>query len=73
MDNNNYIKTDEEAFKEECKDYSYQPPIIGPKKRVIAIGDIHGDLDLAIECFKIAHLINDELEWTGEDTFDDYS
>ena len=58
----------EKAFKEDCPGYEQKPLIIPAAKRVIAIGDIHGDYDLAVESFKLAGLIDDNLNWIGKDT-----
>jgi hypothetical protein len=51
-----------------CDDYDKPPHIIGHVKRIIAIGDIHGDFTLLIKCLKLANLINDNGEWIGKDT-----
>ncbi len=37
-------------------------------KRVITIGDIHGDFESLLMCLLKANVINDQLEWIGEDT-----
>jgi hypothetical protein len=37
--------------------------------KIIAIGDIHGDYYIFIKMLKISHIINDELEWIGKDTY----
>jgi hypothetical protein len=42
-----------------CPDFDIYPTIIDHKKTVIAIGDIHGDMDLAIKFLKIASLIEE--------------
>jgi hypothetical protein len=60
--------TDEELFKKDCGGYDYIPTIIGVKKRVIAIGDLHGDFELLIRCLKIGGVINEKNEWIGKDT-----
>ncbi len=36
-----------------------------PARRLVAIGDIHGDLDAFIAILKRASLIDDSLKWTG--------
>lgn len=49
-----------------------QPNIITPQKRIITIGDIHGDFDVLRICFeelaKVVRVVNDELEWIGGET-----
>jgi hypothetical protein len=52
-----------EDFEKDCPNYKFNPTILPAKKRVIAIGDIHGDLDLAIRSFKLANLIDDDHNW----------
>lgn len=49
-----------------CDSYEKLPTTIASVKRIIAIGDIHGDYKLAVNSLKIAKLINDDLEWIAE-------
>lgn len=37
--------------------------------KIIAIGDIHGDYYIFIEILKLSNIINDELEWIGNNTY----
>jgi hypothetical protein len=37
-------------------------------KRIIVIGDLHGDYNILIKCLKLAKLINNKLEWIGGNT-----
>ena len=37
--------------------------------RIIAIGDIHGDYYIFIELLKLAKVIDNNLNWTGKDTY----
>lgn len=62
-DNENLYDSD---FEEDCKSYDKIPHIIPSKKRVIAIGDLHGDYDLTIDCLKLANLIDDKLNWIAK-------
>jgi hypothetical protein len=57
-------------FEKDCPNFDYIPPIIGHKKRIICIGDIHGDMDFAIHCLELAGVIrkNNPNKWTGNDT-----
>lgn len=50
-------------MKEDCPNNDFVPTILPPAKRIIAIGDIHGDLNLAIRSFELAGLIDKELNW----------
>ncbi|AZL89360.1 phosphoesterase [Megavirus baoshan] len=52
-----------EDFMKDCPNNKFLPTILPPVKRIIAMGDIHGDLDLAIRCFKLAQLIDNNNEW----------
>lgn len=52
-----------------CKEYPEIPTIFPKVKRIIAIGDIHGDFILALNLLKLGHLIDDKNEWIGNDTY----
>ena len=51
-----------------CDGYDKPPNILPRTKRIIAIGDIHGDYELLIKCLRLANVINDNLIWIGKDT-----
>lgn len=55
-----------------CIGYNYKPAIMPMVKRLIVIGDIHGDLKLFKELLKIAGVIgtnkNGQIMWIGGDT-----
>jgi len=55
-------------FRKDCSNYNKLPHILPAKKRIIAIGDLHGDYQLTLDCLKIAKVIDDELKWIGSDT-----
>lgn len=42
-----------------CSNFDYYPTVISHKERVIGIGDIHGDMELAIKFLKIAKVIEE--------------
>lgn len=42
------------------------PTILPSKKRIIAIGDLHGDWKALIMCLKIANLIDKDLNWCAQ-------
>ena len=44
-------------FKKDCKGSEYIPDTLEPTTRTIAIGDIHGDIDVAINMLRIARCI----------------
>jgi len=56
----------EEDFLKDCPNNKFVPTILPPVKRVIAIGDIHGDLQLAIRSFRLAKLIDENLNWVAK-------
>ena len=37
-------------------------------KRIVVVGDIHGDFNILITCLKKAKVINDSREWIGGST-----
>lgn len=66
---NEFISKD---FVKLCKDYDYIPTIHPKTRRIIVLGDIHGDMKLAIKMLKIGKVISidsdENIEWIGEDT-----
>lgn len=58
--------SESEIFNEHCKDYDKLPHILPAKKRIICLGDLHGDYDLTINCLKLAKVIDDNLNWIAE-------
>lgn len=58
-------------YKKFCGAYSYTPTIIPTCERIIVLGDIHGDYNLAINMLKIAKVIyidNNIIKWIGGKT-----
>ncbi len=66
-----FIKDFNQIYNNKCKN-DYLPSILPAVKRIIVIGDIHGDMSMLIKCLKIANLIDDNnashIKWTGKDT-----
>jgi hypothetical protein len=72
------LSEDNKDFNSYCKNYQYIPVILPECKRIIAIGDLHGDYILTINSLKKANLIKDNninngtdidlIEWIGCDT-----
>lgn len=56
----------DEDFIKDCPNYDLIPTVLPAVKRLIAIGDIHGDLKLAIRSFKLANLIDDKFNWIAD-------
>ena len=50
-------------YSQDCSNYNKLPHILPAKKRIIAIGDLHGDYKLTLDCLKIAKVIDDKLKW----------
>lgn len=61
----NYTLAEKEKkeFKEQCPEYEFTPTIINKADRIITMGDIHGDLDVAKRMFKAAKLIDSKDNW----------
>ena len=55
-------------FEKKCKNYSYLPTIVPAVDRVVVIGDLHGDWNLTLKCLKRAELIDNNLNWIGNNT-----
>lgn len=51
-----------------CEGYPELPTFLPAARRVVVIGDIHGDMIAAMRCFVVAGLIDDQGRWTGGDT-----
>lgn len=68
LDSSEELKVEEEEkiYKKYCSKYEKIPHILPKVKRIIAIGDIHGDFQLTIDCLKLAKIINDDYEWVAE-------
>lgn len=63
--------SDFDDYKKVCDSniYKYIPPIIGPKSRIIAIGDLHGDYKLTIRILRdVAKVIDNHKNWIGGET-----
>ena len=73
----------DDEFEKDCPKYGSPLPHILPKvNRIIAIGDIHGDFKLMIDCLEVGKVLKrksnikkneyplelDNYEWTGKDT-----
>jgi hypothetical protein len=41
------------------------PSVLPPVKRIIAIGDIHGDFRALLKCLRISKVIDDKRKWIG--------
>ncbi len=59
-----------DVWKEQCKKYEIdkQPSVLPPVKRIIVIGDIHGDWEMTQKLLRVAKLIDKDGNWVGADT-----
>lgn len=68
----NKVYNFKQSFQEKCSKYNIksQPHILPPVRRIIVIGDIHGDWNMTLKSLKIAKLIDkhNHNEWIGGDT-----
>jgi hypothetical protein len=73
-----FIKNFNKIYNNKC-DNKYLPSILPPTRRIIVIGDIHGDMNMLLKCLKIAKLIDNNnashnaikghhYNWIGKDT-----
>ena len=60
------LEEEKRIYKKYCSKYEKIPHILPKKDRIIAIGDIHGDMQLTIDCLKLAKIINDDNEWIAD-------
>lgn len=60
----------QKIWKESCSKYDIesQPHVLPPAKRIIVIGDVHGDWAMTIKALKIGKLIDNDNNWIGGDT-----
>lgn len=62
----------ENEVKRECEEYGEFNSIktVNNKiNRIIALGDIHGDMELAKQLLKMSHVIDDDNKWIGGETY----
>lgn len=63
-----FIENFNDLYNLKCSNYPNEPSILPAVKRIIVIGDIHGDMDKLMSCLRIAKLINNKGKWIGRDT-----
>ena len=57
-----------QIYQQKCDNFNTLPSILPAVKRIIVLGDLHGDWEITINSLKIAKLINNKLNWIGGDT-----
>jgi len=55
-------------MEEKCNMYPELPDVLPAVRRIIAIGDIHGDYRMAVKSLRLAKVIDKKLNWIGGDT-----
>lgn len=57
---------DDLLFEKYCEKYAKLPSVLPAVKRIIAIGDIHGDYNVAVKCLKAAKVMDDSFNWIAQ-------
>ena len=52
----------------QCSGNNVLPSVLPPVRRIIAIGDLHGDFRALLRCLRLAKVIDGARAWTGGDT-----
>lgn len=66
------IEVNKEQMKKDCLPHAYTPMKFPKVRRIVAIGDIHGDMRLTLNLLKLAkviHVENKIVKWIGCDTY----
>lgn len=58
--------SDDNIWKNKCKNYKKLSHILPKSPRIVAIGDLHGDLNVLIKIFKFAKLVDKNHNWIAE-------
>jgi hypothetical protein len=66
IDINNFINN---QFPSLCSGEDYIPAKIPAVPRIIVLGDIHGDYELAVNLLKIGKVIDNNFNWIGGNTY----
>ena len=53
-------------YKQYCEGHEKIPHILPAAKRIICLGDLHGDYKLTLDCLKLAKVIDGKLNWVAE-------
>ena len=61
-------KSWELIYKDKCVDFKQYPSVLPPVRRIIVIGDLHGDWNMTIKSLKIGKVIDNNNNWIGGDT-----
>jgi len=61
-------RKEEEIFREDCDKYDFVPSIFPAQKKIVVLGDIHGDFELVKQCLLLGGVINKKNKWIGKET-----
>jgi hypothetical protein len=67
-DLNFYLNNFKTIWNEKCSQYDYLPNILPPTRRIIVLGDIHGDFEKTKEMLRVGKVIDSRGKWIGGDT-----
>ena len=56
------------SHQQQCSGNNVLPSVLPPVRRIIAIGDLHGDFRALLRCLRLAKVIDENRAWTGGDT-----
>lgn len=59
---------EETEFNKDCPDHKYLPTILPARKKIVVLGDLHGDYDLTVHSLLLSGTVNQDLKWIEEDT-----
>lgn len=65
--NKELLENFNQIFEEKCKT-KYMPSTLPPTKRILVLGDIHGDFNMLIKLLRKGDVINKSNKWIGKDT-----
>ena len=62
----NFHETEYQSY---CRNYPYTHAIMPAQPKIVVLGDIHGDYELAINMLKLGKLIDNNNNWIGGSTY----
>jgi hypothetical protein len=62
-----YLNKFNKIYEQKCSN-NFLPSVLPAVKRIIVIGDIHGDMDKLLKCLRIPNLIDNNNNWIGGET-----
>lgn len=65
-ENDKLVNNYDEEFSFDCKGYDIVPTVLPKAKRIIVIGDTHGDFDVTIRSLTVSNVIDKNYNWIAE-------